>query len=671
MKIKVTPLNSPNPSLYKRGEILFLEGKIYSGFLGLFPLFNLKRGLGGVLILAISLFFLGTAFAQPGIKDFNNFKKIPVLDSGRLKPLDTFARSLLTQFSGKDHYEKQEASAWLTSLFFNPASTVNDKIFLINNPDIAQALGITPQQDRRYTPAQVQQSYRVLAQLQQAAAKIPEKERSLAENEIMRVSDNINLYADLSRSFLFAYPQSDFTIASQATKTKLGLPLDQNQFSFIDLVLKANAISEAAKSLGNKSSSAYTPDEVELAQTTGNLFRWSQDYKNLPFTVIPHFSTQGSQGGGASDGESWLSPWDALTTDFSNEQTRQLVILWDNMAQSYTQGNDIAFNVAVHLYLNSVRDLLSKEDLKKVYKFPLELFYQENSPFTWSIMFYISAFIFFVISFTSSKALWYNLGLFSVIAGFIPHVLGLLMRIIIMARPPVSSLYETFIFVGFIAVFLGLMIEYYNRQWLGIVTAAISGTALLFIANKYSAEGDTLKVLVAVLNSNFWLATHVTTITMGYAATCVGGLLGHIWLVQSAFGGKSQTLDKTYKTTLGILGVALTLSFLGTNLGGIWADQSWGRFWGWDPKENGALMIVLWTALLFHAKAAQMIGPLGLAVGAVIGMMVVMWAWFGVNLLSVGLHSYGFTSGVATSLIIYAIVEVIFLTVTAWCISRK
>ena len=595
--------------------------------------------------LALSIYFLGTAFAQPEVKDFTNFKKIPVLDSGRLKPLDTFARSLLTQFSGKDHYEKQEACRWLASLFFNPDSTLNDKIFLINNPDIAVALGITPQQDRRYTPNQLKQNYSMLAQLQQAASKIPDKERSLAENEIMRIFDNINLYADLSRSFVFAYPQSDFTITSKVTKTKLGLSLDQNQFSFIDIALKANEINVK---------------DPELAQVTSNLFRWSQDYKDLPFTVIP--STQ--------DGK-WLSPWDALTTDFSNDQSRQLVILWDNMAISYSQDNDVAFNMAAHLYLNSVRDLLSKEDLKKVDKFPLELFYQENSPFTWSIMFYIFAFIFFVVSFTSSKSLWYNLGLFSVLAGFIPHVLGLIMRIIIMARPPVSSLYETFIFVGFIAVLLGLAIEYYNRQWLGIVTAAISGTALLFIANKYSAEGDTLKVLVAVLNSNFWLATHVTTITMGYGATCVGGLLGHIWLVQAVFRKDNQTLDKTYKTTLGILGVALCLTLQGTNLGGIWADQSWGRFWGWDPKENGALMIVLWTALLFHAKVANMIGPLGLAVGAVIGMMVVMWAWFGVNLLSVGLHSYGFTSGVATSLIVYAICEVVFLIGTTWYILTK
>jgi len=530
------------------------------------------------LFLFLSTLFLGTALALPGIKDFNNFKKIPVLDNGRIKPLDTFARSLLTQFSGKDHYEKQEAAAWLAVLFFDPDSTLNDKIFLINNPDIAVALGITPQQDRRYTPGQLQQAYHRLPQLQQAAEKIPEKDRSLAENEIMRIFDNINLYTDLSHSL----------------------------------------------------------------------------------AVIP-----------SSQNDNWLSLWDAVSTDFGNGQTRRLVMLWGKMAVSYKQGDDAAFNKAARAYLNSIRYSLSKEDLNKVNKFPLELFYQAGSPFTWSIMFYIFAFIFFVVSFTSSKTLWYNLGLCSIIAGFIPHLLGLLMRIIILNRPPVSSLYETFIFVGLIAVFLGLLIEYYNRQWLGIVTAAISGTALLFIANKYSAEGDTLKVLVAVLNSNFWLATHVTTITMGYASTCVGGLLGHIWLVQAVFRKDNQILDKTHKTILGILGVALTLTFLGTNLGGIWADQSWGRFWGWDPKENGALMIVLWTALLFHAKAGQMIGPRGLAVGAVIGMMVVMWAWFGVNLLSVGLHSYGFTSGIAASLIIYAIVEVIFLTVTAWFISRK
>jgi len=574
-----------------------------------------------LLTILLSFISLGSCFAQNHIQDLDDFKQIPILDNGRLKPLDTFARNVLTGFSGYDHYEKESAIQWLAALIFNPIATLDDKIFLINDPDIPQALGISPVQDRRYSARQLQQNPHLFETIEQAAEKIPEKERSVAENEIIRVYDNLIAYEDLASSMLFAYPEDDF-----------------GGVSFIDIALKA------------KSLQLNNPQDVKLA---ANLMHWSQNYRDLPLTVIP-----------SSNNDQWLSPWDVLADDFGNLPERRLVILWNNLTTDYLQGNQQGFHRNVQIYLIAIRQQLSHEDLKKLDKFPLEIFYEQSSVFTFSIMFYILAFIFFIVSFSSSKTIWYNLGLLSILAGFLPHLAGLIMRIVIMARPPVSSLYETFIFVSLITVILGLFIEYHNRQWLGIVTAAISGTALLFIANKYSAEGDTLKVLIAVLNSNFWLATHVTSITMGYGATCVAGILGHIWLVQAAFKKDKAVLDKTYKIILGILGVALTLTFLGTNLGGIWADQSWGRFWGWDPKENGALMIVIWTAMLFHAKVASMIGQRGLAVGAVMGMMVVMWAWFGVNLLSVGLHSYGFTSGIAASLIIYAVLELLFLCVT-------
>ncbi len=115
----------------------------------------------------------------------------------------------------------------------------------------------------------------------------------------------------------------------------------------------------------------------------------------------------------------------------------------------------------------------------------------------------------------------------------------------------------------------------------------------------------------------------------------------------------------------------LLFSFIGTVLGGVWADQSWGRFWGWDPKENGALIIVLWGSLLFHAKLGKMIGPLGMAVGSVLGIIVVMMAWFGINLLGVGLHSYGFTSGVANALTAYVISEAVFLIAALFWIRKK
>jgi ABC-type transport system involved in cytochrome c biogenesis permease subunit len=604
-------------------------------------------------------FSIGIFAQENAVKHYETFKRIPVLADGRLKPMDTYARNVLIQFSGKDTYERQGAVIWLAKLLFTPDAVKDDKVFLINNPEIATALNIPVDPHRRYTPAQLQKSYQKLAKLAQAAKSIPEKERSIVENEIGRVYDNIIFYAGLSRCMIFAYPSSEFTIISAKTKAKLELPAEQKQFSFVDIALKADVIGQITKGLENKSQ--FSADEAELMKVVQNLFQWSNIYRDIPIALIP--SSQSERG--------WISTWEAINTEFSNPKIRELITYWRNMTVSFVQGNDVEFNVAAHLYGNAVINSLTPEDSKRLNKFSLELLYHSSSPFLWAKIFYIFAFIFFVISFGSSNALWYRLGLGAVFLGFIPHMLGLIARIIIMARPPVSNLYETFIFVGFITVLLGLLIEHFNRQWLGIVTAAISGTALLFIAGKYSAEGDTLKMLIAVLNSNFWLATHVTTITMGYGATCVAGILGHIWLIQAAIGKDSKVLDKTHRTILGILGLALPLTFLGTNLGGIWADQSWGRFWGWDPKENGALMIVIWITIILHARVANLIGTRGLAMGAVLGMVVVMWAWFGVNLLSVGLHSYGFTSGAATSLAIYIACEIIFLGVTAWFIHRN
>ena len=181
-----------------------------------------------------------------------------------------------------------------------------------------------------------------------------------------------------------------------------------------------------------------------------------------------------------------------------------------------------------------------------------------------------------------------------------------------------------------------------------------------------------MQMLVAVLNSNFWLSTHVIAITTGYAGCCVAGLMGHIYVLQ-ALGQphNKKRLEVTYYNMLGILGFGLTMSFLGTTLGGIWADQSWGRFWGWDPKENGALMIVLWSAIVFHSRIAKVINPLGVAVGCILGLVNVVWAWLGVNLLSVGLHSYGFTSGIANMLIVYVLLEIVFIAVTVLILGKK
>jgi ABC-type transport system involved in cytochrome c biogenesis permease subunit len=262
------------------------------------------------------------------------------------------------------------------------------------------------------------------------------------------------------------------------------------------------------------------------------------------------------------------------------------------------------------------------------------------------------------------------------------HVAAIVSRVLIMHRPPVTSLYETFPFVAAVAILAALFIERLNYKrasvGIGILCAALLGIILLSIANRYAAEGDTMQMLVAVLNSNFWLSTHVVTVTIGYSACLLAGAIGHIWLIRALLPGgptKPERLKEIAKMIYGTLCFGLLFSFIGTVLGGIWADQSWGRFWGWDPKENGALLIVVWCIILLHAKQWGKIGNAGMAQGAIFGGIVVSLAWFGVNLLNVGLHSYGFTDGAANKLYLFIGGEMLFMllagTGQAWVNSTK
>ena len=229
-----------------------------------------------------------------------------------------------------------------------------------------------------------------------------------------------------------------------------------------------------------------------------------------------------------------------------------------------------------------------------------------------------------------------------------------------MQRPPVSTLYESIIFVSLIGVICASLLEYNRKDGMGIFMGAIIGGVLHFVGFGYIDDGDSLGILVAVLNSNFWLATHVTTITTGYGTSLFAGLLGHVYLLQIIRNpNNTEYLKKVNANMFGATLFALFFTLFGTILGGIWADQSWGRFWGWDPKENGALLIVLWQIMMLHLRITGIVKPLGFALGMILNNIVVILAWFGVNLLSVGLHSYGFASGIARNLALFIAIELI------------
>jgi ABC-type transport system involved in cytochrome c biogenesis permease subunit len=236
-------------------------------------------------------------------------------------------------------------------------------------------------------------------------------------------------------------------------------------------------------------------------------------------------------------------------------------------------------------------------------------------------------------------------------------------RMVLQGRPPVTNLYSSAVFVGWVAVLLGILLERIFRKGLGSAVASAIGFITLIIAHHLAAQGDTLEMMRAVLDSNFWLATHVVCITIGYSSTFLSAFLALLYIMRRQFDlawtdEAARTLERM---VYGVVCFSLFFSFIGTILGGIWADQSWGRFWGWDPKENGALMIVLWNACILHARWGGFAKQRGLMAMAVVGNIVTSLSWFGVNMLGIGLHSYGFMDKAFVWLMVFAFSQLLFV----------
>ncbi len=597
------------------------------------------------------------------IKNLSSLGRIAIQEEGRIKPLDTYARTVLLQLSGKRTFEKKPAINWLAKLLFAPWETAQDKVFLINSPEIPMAVGIKPDTHRRYSFSQLESGLNKFRQLAIAADTIEQKQRSIVEQEILRVYNNVSLYLKIRAAFSFTVPHEDFAINSASGKTLLDFPVTKADFSFLNIALKADQLDHETQDLTNKKSDLWVPEDKEFMRLLRNLYQWSANASGAGMAIFPSVDPTSL---------TWHSGWELIQHHFSNAQIRQDLELIQKMANAYLNGHQLEFDLAVKSFNMSITAQIPESQKTIAAKIPFELFYNQSRLFLFAWIFYLCAFFAFLFSLIWSRPLLHTIGFGLLGLAFIPHLIALILRMYIMSRPPVTNLYETFIFVGVVTVLLSMITEVFNKKWLGIVVGSISGFVFLAIADKFSADGDTLKMLVAVLDSNFWLTTHVLSITIGYAGCCVAGIMGHVYILQALAKPKDkELLNSTYRYILGILGFGLTMSFLGTMLGGIWADQSWGRFWGWDPKENGALLIVLWSAIIFHAKVGRMINPLGVAVGAALGLLVVMWAWFGVNLLSIGLHSYGFTSGIAVNLAVYAILEVLFLGVSIIILGKK
>jgi ABC-type transport system involved in cytochrome c biogenesis permease subunit len=238
----------------------------------------------------------------------------------------------------------------------------------------------------------------------------------------------------------------------------------------------------------------------------------------------------------------------------------------------------------------------------------------------------------------------------------------MLYRIIILERPPVGTLYESIIFVSFIATLLAWMCERRNRDIIFVFLGSMSAIILGLLSFNIPSSQDSMIVLSAVLNTQFWLATHVLCITLGYAWCILVAMLSHFMLWEKSKLTISTNFSNRLKSLHTLTLISLLLTSIGTILGGIWADQSWGRFWGWDPKENGALLIVLWLTWIMHAQLSKDFSQRTLLALLAFTNVIVAMAWIGVNLLGVGLHSYGFTDGLLFSLAAFTFGEIVIIS---------
>lgn len=553
-----------------------------------------------------------------------DFAAIPVLHEGRIKPMDSFARALHWRITGRQ--AGRNADQWLAEILFNPLAAAERPQFDIRNPELAALLELPARKPPRYSFAELS------AGLAPHAAMIgtlaAQDKLSATQEQLLQLQQAVIDYTQLMRSFSMVLPLAVTWPGAQGD-------------TYLDMLpFAASAEQQAARVARRKGSdlSQYTETERAAAAFSFQMTVIRESAAgNALLRVIPSSWQPGE----------WLSPWSVLQSGQGSPQTAVALKQWKGLAAAWNAGDRAAF-------METATALAAPHRTPRLVA---ERAYNVFSPLSLSLSLYLIATFAGLVALRRPE--WNSMAAGCAAGGTIILTAGLALRVYILERPPVGTLYESVLFVALITVFTALILARKNPALMAASSSL--GALLLFIAPLLIRGGDALPVLVAVLNTNFWLATHVIIITAGYGFSLLCALAAHLWLAGAALGQPQSVLPMH---RLGLL--ALLFTTVGTILGGIWADQSWGRFWGWDPKENGALLIVLWLVWAMHGRRAALLPPALYAVTLAFTSVIVALAWFGVNLLNVGLHSYGFTSGIAAALFAFCAFETALIGGLFW-----
>ncbi len=628
--------------------MFYQKWKYLSGFLWINSV--LLLAFLGLFVSCFQFQAISKTAIQNSQKDYRLFAKIPILNEGRIKPMNTFARSYLTLFSGRDHLKGLSANAWLTEVLFDSETAYQRPVFKITDKAMLDTLQLNPEPSKRYAFKDlVPAIYRVIEIVQSLEQKKPD-ELSLQQQNLIQLYQKTILYYDISRSLSLILPA--FKIENEELANQLNLQKDQfyTYLEILPSIPKLKSLMQEVKQdkLSNK---IIEQDRYELIKLNEKIYIFENDYETSLFKIIPP-QWQGDQ-------QNWFSPWESIEKGKGSPKTAHYLNLWKKLANSYFLNQNSNWNKTLY-EIKQTSDNLSAPYYNPSMSL-LENWYNRLDVFYYNIFLYLSAIILLIAYFLTQKRRIYKFSVLLTSIGFLLQSMGLLSRIILLQRPPVSTLYESLLFVCWVLILILLIIEFKRRDQLALLSGNIAGLILQFIALGYGQQGDTMVMLRAVLETNFWLATHVLMIAIGYAFCLILGGFAHIELINKTFFYK-QKRASLLPYIIGLLFWSLFFTALGTLLGGIWADQSWGRFWGWDPKENGALLIVLWLVFILHARLSNLLSEQKFLILSALTVFIVVCSWFGVNLLNIGLHTYGATRHILINLILFTFIETAFIS---------
>jgi len=570
---------------------------------------------------------------------------LPVQEGGRIKPLSTYAgftmlslhgaRSM--KISGKDGQKiRIKPTAWMLDALFRPALAIQQPTFRIDNSAALEAIGVKTRGKRdRYSYTDIETGREKLGELAKSYQAIDSKSRDPIQNQIVDLAANLQSYESLLGYFSFA---------------RSGVVLHgSGQSAGADKRADVSALMATAPQLREQINQARGGEiDARLRGLLEQVLDASNFAKFGLFMLPPDDAKT----------PTWQSAGNAIMDVMSGATKDPQASIEDIGALEATarsignDGDDASFRETLAVVHERV--VQRAKNRGQYQSIELESSYYRQNWFLYALIFFLAgtlaAFGMWMFGNTTAGKVfsWITIG--ATVAGLAYCCIAIVLRCIIMQRPPVGNLYDTIIFIASTAVMFSLLIEWLTRRRFALGVAPILGTALIVLARRYELgdANDHMDPLVAVLDSNFWLTTHVITITLGYSAGLLSAFLSAGYVLMRGLGldnGDKDLRRALTRAVYGMLCFTLFLSLVGTVLGGIWANYSWGRFWGWDPKENGALLIVLWTLAILHARLGGYLREWGLHFASLFTAIVVTFSWWHVNFLGVGLHNYGFTAG--------------------------